>query len=104
MPFFVADMPRTALWARRWLSQALAANKDRTIQHPAPEVSNVCMSQDTDSAPLELEVVIGSGKDLYSHSHTFGFVDSSPQPDHSHEVMRAVCLDPPVRRTCAGSC
>ena len=74
------------------------------IQHPAPEVSNICISQDADSAPLELEVVIGSGKDLYSHSDMARPGGSSPQPDHSHEVMRAACLDPPVRRTCAGSC
>ncbi|CAE7771810.1 ptprf [Symbiodinium pilosum] len=69
-PVFLGEMNGTATSLVRWLSQALAANKD------------------ADSAPLELEVVIGSGKDLYSYE------GSVPRPPCTPNVRWFVLGDP----------
>ncbi|CAE6963978.1 ptprf [Symbiodinium natans] len=69
-PVFLGEMNGTATSLVRWLSQALAANKD------------------SDSAALELEAVIGSGKDLYSYE------GSVPRPPCTPNVRWFVLGDP----------
>lgn len=69
-PVFLGEMNGTATSLVRWLSQALAANKD------------------SDSAALELEAVIGSRKDLYSYE------GSVPRPPCTPNVRWFVLGDP----------